>query len=115
MLKSMTKGACALATALTFVGTTAHAEFNTIEITDGAYLPTISYVRPGDDLIFENESDQAHTVNGPDGSWTTGPISPGGRYIHNINNLMALTFSGEDSEGNVMSGEFTYEEAPLDD
>jgi plastocyanin len=111
----MTKGACALAAALTFSGTTLHADFHTIEITDGAYLPTISYVGRGDDLIFENESDHDHIVSGPNGSWTTGVIPPGGRYIHNINNHMELTFSGSDSEGLEMVGEWSYEPAPLDE
>ena len=114
MLNSMTKGACALAAALTLTGTSAFADFHTIEIVDGAYFPAISYVGRGDDLIFENESGSTHIVNGPDGSWTTGEIPPGGRYIHNINNQMALTFSGTDAEGVEIIGEWSYESAPLD-
>ncbi len=114
MLNSMTKGACALATALTLTGTTALADIHTIEIVDGAYLPTISYVNPGDELVFENETEHDHIVSGPNGSWTTGVIPPGGSYIHNINSQMELTFSGQDSEGYEMVGEWTYEAAPLD-
>lgn len=114
MLKSMTKGACALAAALTFTGTAALAEIHIIEIVDGAYLPTISYVAPGDSLIFENESGGEHTVSGPEDSWTTGVIPAGGSYTHSIDAEMALTFSGSDSEGAEMIGELSFEPAPLD-
>ena len=113
MLNSMTKGACALAAALTFTGTSAFADFHTIEIVDGAYFPAISFVGRGDDLIFENETDTDQIVNGPDGSWTTGVIPPGGRYIHNINNQMPLTFSGVDADGEEIFGEWSYDPAPL--
>lgn len=117
MLKTLmnttgTKGAFALAAALTFTGTLAHAESHEIDIDDGAYTPVISYIGSGDNLIFTNFSDQAHTLNGPDDSWTSGPIQPGGTYVLNISDEMALTFSGTAIDGEIMSGEFTYEPAP---
>lgn len=115
MLKSMTKGACVLAAALTLTGTAAHADNHLVEIADGAYLPIVSYVGRGDNLIFTNESDAEHTIDGPDGSWTSGPIAPGGRFVLNINNQMAMTFSGVGVDGIVMEGEFSYEPAPLDE
>jgi plastocyanin len=117
MLDYMTKGACVLAAALTFTGTSAIAETHTIEIVDGAYLPTITYVRNGDRLIFENESGADHTVNGPNDSWTTGVIPAGGTYIHNINpldNETEISFSGVAADGTEINGEWSFEAAPLD-
>lgn len=112
MLKTMTKSACALAAALTFTGTVAHADNYEVDIDQGAYSPVISYVGRGDNLIFTNYTDNVHVLNGPDESWTSGPIEPGARYILNINNKMALTFSGDGSSGEVIEGRFTYEPAP---
>ncbi|MGB3245339.1 MAG: hypothetical protein WBB25_12455 [Sulfitobacter sp.] len=115
MLKTMTKGACALAAAMTFVSTAAHADNHMIEIVDGAFLPIVSYVNRGDNLIFTNGSDFEHTISDPDGNWTSGPIAPGGRYVLNINNQMAMTFNAVGAGGEPMVGEYSYEEAPLEE
>jgi len=111
----MTKSACALAAAITFMGSAAHADNHIVDIEDGAYLPIISHVNRGDNIIFRNESDFAHTVSGPDESWTSGSIPPGGTYVLNINNQMALTFGGEGADGLIMTGEISYDPAPLDE
>jgi plastocyanin len=115
MLKTMTKGACALAAAMSFSAVAAHADNHVIEIVDGNYLPVISYVNRGDNLIFDNETEHTHVINGPDDSWTSGPIAPGARFVLNINNQMALTFSGESADGAPMTGEFSYDPAPTGD
>lgn len=116
MLKSMTKGACALAAALTLTGTAALAETHSIEIGDGAYLPAITYVQSGDKLMFENPTNEDQIVNGPNNSWTTGVIPPGGSYIHNISDgpSEAMSFSGVTSDGYEMFGEWSFEAAPLE-
>jgi plastocyanin len=112
MLKTMTKGACAVAAVMSFSAVAAHADNHVIEIVDGNYLPVISYVSAGDSLIFDNETEHTHVINGPDDSWTSGPIAPGASFVLDIDSEMALTFSGESAEGEPMSGEFTFEAAP---
>jgi len=115
MLTKISKGACALAGALTFSATAAQADWQTVNIDDGAYLPTVTYLNQGDNIVFYNESEHTHTINGPDESWTSGPIAPGARYLHRIERDAPLTFSGEASDGEIMEGSFTYEPAPLDE
>ena len=115
MLKTLTKGACALAVAMTFTGTAAQADWHNIEIDDGAYMPIVTYILTGDNLIFTNESDVTHTINGADDSWTSGPIAPGERYIHYVDKKLPLTFSGEAVDGTIMVGEFTFDPAPLEE
>jgi plastocyanin len=113
MLNSFCKGICAFAAATTFTATAAMAENHHVLIMEGGYFPAIVYVNRGDNLIFTNQSEQEHVINGPDESWTSGPIAVDATYRLNINNQMAMTFSGLGVDDALMEGEFSYEEAPL--
>ena len=123
MLKNFTRGACAAVALLALTSLPAQADDgdgvnginHVIEIVDGAYLPIISYVNPGDHLVFENGTDSAKVVSGPDDSWTSGPIAPGGRFLVQIGDDMPKTFSGEDIAGIQIAGEYTFDPAPTTD
>ena len=115
MLYKFSKGACALAAALMLSATAAQADWHSIDIDDGAYLPKISYIKQGDNLVFYNETENTHIINGPDDAWTSGPIAPGERYVHWINRSMPLSFSGESVDGELMEGSYSYEPAPVDE
>lgn len=115
MRNSICKGACALAVATTFAATAAHADNHSVLIQEGGYFPAVSYVNRGDNLIFENNTDQEHIISGPDGSWVSEPIPVDGTWRLNINNQMALTYSGIGSNDEIMEGSFSYDPAPVEE
>lgn len=98
MLTSYRKGACALAAALSFAGGAAQADNIEVDIVDGTYFPSVIYASTGDNIIFYNESDATHTINGPEESWTSGPIPIDGTYRLNLTHNTPLTFSSADGE-----------------
>lgn len=100
---------------LSLVAGTAQADWHHVDIYDGAYLPAISHINPGDGIVFNNRSDVAHTVNGPEDAWTTGPIEPGGRALLEMPRSGSLTFSGASSEGADMEGLYSFDPAPVDE
>ncbi|MGJ8627659.1 MAG: cupredoxin domain-containing protein [Sulfitobacter sp.] len=112
MLKTLNKGVCALAVAASFMAAPAMAEDHSVLIMDGGYFPSIIYVNHGDSIIFTNQSDNEHTLSGPEESWVSEPIPANGTYQLNITDQMAPTFSGLDSAGELMEGSYTYEAPP---
>jgi plastocyanin len=113
MLNSIRKGTCVLAAATAFFATQAAAEELSVLIVDGAYFPEITYANTGDTILFTNESDVSHTVSGPAGTWKSGKIAVNGTYRLALAQNTPLTFSGVDSDGKTITGEITYEDAPL--
>ena len=114
-------GACALATLLAGA---VQAQTHTVLIMDGSYFPSIVYAQTGDTLVFTNLSSDAHTVSGPDDTWTSGPIAVDGSYQLDLTETTPLTFGGTgrtdaDAEGGSaeieMAGEISYDPAPLQD
>jgi len=114
MLTKLTKGASALAVALTLTSTAAQAGWQSIDIDDGAYLPTITYLVAGDDIVFFNQTSNTHVLTGEGDAWTSGDIGPGDRFILRMNAEVPLNFTGVSSNGETMQGSFSYEPAPLD-
>ncbi len=115
MLISFRKGVCALALATSSMATSVQAENHIVLIMDGGYFPDIVHVGRGDNIIFTNNSENEHTLAGPDESWISEPIPVDGTYRLNINNQMAPTFSGLGADDLLMEGSFSYEPAPLDE
>ncbi|MEP5728380.1 MAG: hypothetical protein ABJL67_03290 [Sulfitobacter sp.] len=115
MLISSRKGACVLAAALSLMGGAAHANVHTVTIVDGGYLPVVTYAAEGDAIIFENDSEAAHTVNGAGGTWTSGSIGLQGTFMLEIEEETPLTFSGTGVDGIEFTGEISYDEPPLAD
>lgn len=113
MLTKMTKAACTLAAALTLTSTAAQAGWQSIDIDDGSFLPTITYLVPGDDIVFFNQTSSTKVLTGEGGAWTSGDIGPGDRFILRMNDEVPLNFSGESADGEMMEGSFSYEAAPL--
>jgi len=112
MLKTFNKGVCALAVATAFMAAPAKADNHSVLIMDGGYFPSKIYVNRGDNIIFTNNSESEHVLSGPEDSWVSEPIPVNATYRLNINNQMALTFTGVDANGEVMEGEYTYDAPP---
>ncbi|MDF3415690.1 hypothetical protein HKX54_14550 [Sulfitobacter sp. M57] len=112
MLKYSRKSALAFASALSLLASTAQAEEHVVLVLDGSYFPSLVYASPGDTIVFQNDSDNSQTVSGPEGSWTSGPMSPDAEYSLQLEETTPLTFSGEGSDGEMAEGEISYASAP---
>ena len=112
MLKYSRKGVFAVATALSFAAGAAQAEEHVVLIVDGSYFPSVVYANPGESIMFRNNSDASHTVNGPAESWTSGAIGSEATFILNIEEDTPPTFSGLGSDGTEAEGEIIFAEAP---
>tara|TARA_R110002124_G_scaffold170806_3_gene338589 strand:- start:1764 stop:2111 length:348 start_codon:yes stop_codon:yes gene_type:complete len=115
MLNSFCKGACALAAAMIMSTGAAWADNQSVLIVEGSFFPSTIYARPGDNVIFTNQSGETQIVSGPAESWTSGPIADSASYQLNLTHSTPLIFSnGVDGEG-LVEGSISYEPAPLDD
>ncbi|MCZ4254370.1 hypothetical protein PVW51_04795 [Sulfitobacter sp. PR48] len=115
MLTSFCKGACAIAAASTLWAGAAQADNQSVLIVEGSYFPSTIYAKPGDNVIFTNQSGQVQHLSGPEDTWTSGPIEVDATYRLNLTHATPLTFTnGEDGEG-LMEGEISYDPAPLND
>ncbi len=118
MLNSNRKGAFALAAALSLAAGAVQAESHEILIVNGSYFPNSIYANEGDVIIFRNESDGTHTINGPEGTWTSGEITVEGTYQLSLTQETPLTFSGifassGDGAAEESTGEIIFEDAPI--
>lgn len=113
MLKSSRKGAVALATVLSFVAGAAQAETHVVTIFEGGYFPDVIYIEDGDNVRFQNESGDVHTITGADGNWTSDEIQSGASFVLNLEEDTTLNYSGLGVDGLDMSGEISYDEPPL--
>ncbi|AXI45427.1 hypothetical protein C1J03_04880 [Sulfitobacter sp. SK012] len=104
MLNTYRAGVAALAATLTFMAGSASAETHNVLILEYAYFPAVTYVQPGDTLIFTNDSGIAHTVVAKDASWTTGEISQGSEKAVVVESSMQSTFLNADEETEVAEG-----------
>ena len=69
MLNKFFMRAAVTAAALTCTTGSASAEEFRILMMDHAFFPEISYVQPGDTVIFANDSGEARDIIAEDGSW----------------------------------------------
>jgi len=126
------KGICAAAAVAAVTATAAQADNHTVLIMDGGFFPAVSYVQPGDNIIFTNNSSGPLRLAGSDSSWSSEAIPVDATYLLNITNSTNHSFVGinQDSgsagaEGEtddeyinlddvVMEGAMSFEAAPLD-
>lgn len=102
MLKSLCKGACALAAVMSF-SAAAQAEDHVIMIVDGSYFPATIYAAEGDALIFQNESSSEHTITGENDAWTSGSIAMKDTFTLEVTEATPATFSGgEEAVGEIV-------------
>jgi plastocyanin len=124
MLVFLRNGSCAVAGAAMLFATAANAENHRILIMDEAYFPAVIYVQAGDVLMFENTSDQTHTIVGEDDAWTSGPIATDSSFVKPVSDDMPLTFTrktegdddDDDHEGGsdaVFAGTLSFDAPPL--
>ena len=124
MLATIRLGAGALAATAVLWAGAAQAQTHSVLIMDGSYFPSIIYAQSGDNVVFTNLSSDTHTVSGPEGTWTSGPIAIEGSFQLDLTEATPLAFGGTgrtdpDAEGGSaeieMAGEISYEPAPLQD
>lgn len=113
MLFKDRKGVCALAAAIALWGGAVHAGTHLVMIVDGGYFPAVTYAQPGDILVFENFSEAAHTVKGPEDTWVSDSIPVDGKFTLAIEEGMPLTFTGTGTDGYEVAGEISFNEPPL--
>lgn len=77
MLSKFFMRAAVTAAALTCTTSSASAEEYRILMMDYAFFPEISYVQPGDVVIFTNSTGQTRSVAGADGSWAVADLADG--------------------------------------
>ncbi|OAN80644.1 hypothetical protein A8B82_00960 [Sulfitobacter sp. EhC04] len=115
MLTSFCKGACAIAAASALWAGAAQADNQSVLIVEGSYFPSTIYAKPGDNVIFTNQSGVVQHISGPEDTWTSGPIGVDATYRLNLTHSTPLSFTnGEDGEG-LMEGAISYDPAPLND
>lgn len=120
MLISFRNRACAVAAVLMFVAPVAQAEVHSVHIVDGGYFPADVYVAAGDSIQFINQSEDAHTVSGPEESWTSGAIGADGTFTLVLEDDTPLEFGGtwsdeENEEEFEIAGSFSYNPPPLEE
>lgn len=114
-MRTTTFKAVSLSAGLAMLATTAQADWHHVDIYDGAYLPAILYINPGDGIVFNNRTDAAHTVAGPEGTWTTGAIQPGERALLEMPRSGDFSFSGVATDGTAVEGLYTFDPIPVDE
>jgi plastocyanin len=77
MLSKFMMRAAITAAALTCTTSSASAEQFEILMMENAFFPEVSYLRPGDEVIFINQSGRTLNVAAEDGSWEVATVSDG--------------------------------------
>lgn len=132
MLNYMSRGFCALALATTFSATAAQADNHTVLIMDGGFFPAVTYAKPGDNVIFTNNSETAVTLAASDSSWISEGVPVNATHVLNVSHSTYLDFvavaevaavQGDEGEETVeyinlddvlMEGSLSFNDAPLD-
>ncbi len=117
MLKSFSKGLSAAALATIFTASAAQADNHTVLIMDGGFFPAVTYTKPGDNVIFTNNSASALKLAGADSSWVSESISVDSTYTLNVTGSTSLDFVALDNDAAVTGdeGESDAEYINLDD
>lgn len=133
MLKSFSKGLCAAALAFTFSATAAQADEHSVLIMDGGFFPAVTYTKPGDNVVFTNNSAGPLILAGTDASWMSDSISVDGIYTLSVTGNTVLDFvaldndaavTGDEGETDaeyislddvIMEGALSFNEAPVDE
>lgn len=91
----------------------ASADTHNVIFVDGGFYPEVTYLDPGDIVIFTNEAESALTAEADDQSWSTGLLAQNASYSLPITSATVLTYSvAGDSE---KAGSLSFEIAPLTD
>ena len=123
MLSKFLMRAAISAAALSGTAGSASAEEYHILMMDYAFFPEVSYVQPGDVIVFENISGSTRTVLGLNDRWEIADISDGGTatltIIENMPNKFLSNVPGGtgdqvDADGNVqVIGTLNFSGAPV--
>lgn len=108
--------------------TMANAAEHQVILTGFSYFPAVTYAKPGDKVIFINESGEEQTVVGKDSGWTVGPLADLGEGQLVVTEETELKFfaayspeatdAGGDTttasaDGGASQETGTYEDAPI--
>lgn len=123
MLSKLFMRAAVTAAALTCTAGSASAEEYHILMMDYAFFPEISYVQPGDVIVFENISGSTRSIGADNASWMVLDIADGATGTLNITENMSNKYAsavpgGEgdevDENGNVqVIGTLNFSGAPV--
>ncbi len=123
MLSKIFMRAAIAAAALSGTASSASAEEYRILMMDYAFFPEISYLLPGDEVIFENISGSTRSVIASDASWVIDELSDGSTatltIVENMPNDFLSLVPGEagdevDEDGNVqVVGRMNFSGAPV--
>jgi plastocyanin len=123
MLSKLFMRAAVTAAALTCTAGSASAEEYHILMMDYAFFPEISYVQPGDVIVFENISGSTRSIGADNASWMVLDIADGATGTLNITENMPNKYAsavpgGEgdevDENGNVqVIGTLNFSGAPV--
>lgn len=114
------KRALFIATTLAGLGmaSVANAAEHEILILPDAYFPETTYLDPGDQVKFINESGDVHTIVASSGSWSIGPLNAGQEHILTIDNEIERTFHNANvlnSDGTyAVNGDISFDPSPID-
>lgn len=123
MLSKIFMRAAIAAAALSGTAGTASAEEYRILMMDYAFFPEISYVLPGDVIVFENVSGSTRSVIADDASWIVADLEDGSTtsltIVENMRNeYISLVPGGSedevDADGNVqVVGRLNFSGPPI--
>ncbi|KEJ88073.1 hypothetical protein [Sulfitobacter donghicola] len=122
MLSKFFMRAAITAAALTGTAGSASAEEYHVLMMEYAFFPEISYVQPGDTIVFENLSGSTRSVLADDASWLVADLADGSSAVLNVvegmpNKYVSMVPGGAgdevDADGNVtVTGTLNFSGAP---
>ncbi|MEL7167048.1 MAG: hypothetical protein AAFY52_01570 [Pseudomonadota bacterium] len=100
------------------VATVAIAAEHEILILPNTYFPETTYLNPGDQVRFINDSGDTHTIVAANEDWTIGPLDPEEEYVLMIDEEIERTFHNANilnSDGSyAVTGDVSFDDAPVD-
>lgn len=77
-----------------------------VRLTDAGFEPASIEVAAGETIVWINDTDGSRTIVGPDGSWDSGPLSPGETFSIALRQAGTVTYGTEDgaTQGQITVG-----------
>ena len=94
MLSKFILRAAVTAAALTCTTGSASAEQYRILMMEHAFFPDVSFVQPGDEVVFVNMSGETRDLSADDGSWVIAAMANGAEVTLALVEGMPSSFSG---------------------
>jgi|GEM_PF-4839898 plastocyanin len=115
MLSKFILRAAVTAAALIWTTGSASAEQYRILMMEHAFFPDVSFVQPGDEVVFVNMSGETRDLAASDGSWVIAAMANGAEATLALTEGMPSDFTGLAPSGdaaNVVTGVMNFSEPP---